>query len=324
MHFLAPHAASHGGQRACRTSITSASRGSTVRLLSLIALTASCTFPSQVQGQNVFIAATPAVAEVSSGSGRAKPTSSFALPTQGNDLKDAIDEFQRLVEHQAWEKAFKSLETVQTKSVSGFIDRDDGVLMPSRMLVRTLLAGLPPAGKNAYRVFFDPQAMALWEKADGKGEAGNLNAIVNDHLISSVGDRAADRLGDLYFEQGDFEQAALAWRSLFTFCPESKIPQAQTLVKLSAALARSGRWNEFHEVEGTVRGRYAGETVEVAGRRETAAQEIARLAALEQSPEAKVSAASASTSNCRRATSRFGNSVIRPRASLRPIPILFS
>jgi outer membrane protein assembly factor BamB len=216
---------------------------------------------------------------------RGKPVSSFSLPTQSAEVKDALEEFQRLVKHEAWEKAFKALDTITTKTGSGFIDRSDGVLVPSRMLVRNLLGALPTSGKNAYRVFYDSQATALWEKAGGKNEVSNLSQIVNNHLISSVGDRAADRLGDIYFEQGDLDQAITAWRSILTYCPESRISKAQILIKVATGLARGGRWAEFRDVERMVRERHAGESVEVGGRRITAVEEIARLSATGQSSE---------------------------------------
>ncbi len=207
-----------------------------------------------------------------------KAAPSFQLPVQSSDVKDAVEEFTRLVKHEQWEKAFKSLDAVSGKSGSGFIDRGDGVLVPSRLLVRGLLASLPSAGKNAYRLFYDAQATALWDKAHGKPEAELLQQIVNNHIISSVGDRAADRLGDLYFEQGEFEQAVGAWRTILSFCPDSKLPKPQILVKIATALARSQRWAEFTLVEDELRERYAAEMVELGGQRLAAKDQMARLA----------------------------------------------
>ena len=207
-----------------------------------------------------------------------KVTPSFTLPAQSGDVKDAMEEFTRLVKHEQWEKAFKSLETITAKTSTGFIDRGDGVLVPSRLLVRGLLASLPSGGKSAYRLFYDPQATALWDKAIGKAEAENLATIVNNHLISSVGDRAADRLGDLHFEQGEFEQAIAAWRSILAFCPDSKLSKGLLYVKVATALARGNRWNEFQDVQDTALERFGADPVELGGRRTTAAEEIKRLA----------------------------------------------
>ncbi len=222
-----------------------------------------------------------------------KPTASFSLPTQPADVKDAVDEFQRMVKHEQWEKAFKSLETIAGKTSTGYLDRKDGVLVPSRLLVRSLLASLPAAGKNAYRLFYDSQATALWDKAVGKNEAGNLATIVANHVISSVGDRAADRLGDLYFEQGDMDKALVAWRSIVDYCPDSKLSKAQVLVKMATVLARDRRWSEFREIEKTVRERYAAEVVEIGGRRVTAAEQMGLLGSAAQAVEPVVEAAPA-------------------------------
>jgi outer membrane protein assembly factor BamB len=208
-----------------------------------------------------------------------KPVSSFTLPAQTKDVNDAIDEFKRFVQHEAWEKAFKSLETITTKTATGFVERDDGVLVPSRLVVRSLLAGLPPAGKSAYRVFFDAQAQALWDKASGAAELTNLTNVVTNHLASSVGAAAADRLGDLYFERGDMDQAVAAWRTVLDYCPDSKLSKAQLWVKIATALARSGRVGELSEVKRALDGRFASETIEVGGERLTAGEYFAKLTA---------------------------------------------
>ena len=212
-----------------------------------------------------------------------KPNAAFTLPTQSADAKSSVDEFQRMVTHEQWEKAFQALDAVAKKTSSGFIDRGDGVLVPASLLVRGLLSGLPPAGKNAYRLFYDAQATRLWDQAVGKAEAENLTSIVANHLISSIGDRAADRLGDLHFERGDFEQAASAWQAILTYCPDSKIPKPQTIAKVATALARARRWAEFAEIEQMVRDRFAGDEVEIGGRRVAAVRLLADLASSAES-----------------------------------------
>ena len=206
-----------------------------------------------------------------------KPVSSFSLPTQSSSVKEAIEEFQRFVENEAWEKAFESLETITSKATEGFVERPDGVLVPSRLLVRSLLAGMPTAGKSAYRVFYDAQATALWDKAVGAAEVDTLTQIVDNHLVSSVGDRAADRLGDLYFERGDLHRAQAAWRTVLNSCPESEISKAHLLIKVATALALAGRGGELGEIQRAIDARYANDSVIVAGRPVKAGDEIERL-----------------------------------------------
>ncbi len=211
--------------------------------------------------------------------GDEKPVASFSLPTQTSTVKDAIEEFQRFVEHEAWEQAFQSLETITSKSTEGFVERPDQLLVPSGLLVRSLLAGMPTAGKSAYRVFYDSEATALWEKATGAAEVDSLTQIVDNHLVSSVGDQAADRLGDLYFERGDLHRAQAAWRTVLNFCPESEISKAQLLVKVATALVLADRGGELAEIQRAIHARYANETVVVAGRPVKAGEEIDRLVA---------------------------------------------
>lgn len=197
--------------------------------------------------------------------GNEKVTTAFTLPTQPTDVKDALDEFQRMAKHEQWEKAFKALETIAEKGGTGFIDRGDGILVPGRLVVRRLVAELPAAGKSAYRVFYDAQAEALLEKAVDQQEQVNLEAIVANFLISSVGDRAADRLGDLYFEQGEFDRAATAWRSVLGYCPDTKLAKPRLLLKIATALARAGRRSEFADIEQTILKDHGGEAIVVAG-----------------------------------------------------------
>lgn len=213
-----------------------------------------------------------------------KPSASFTLPAQSTDYKDALEEFQRMVHHEQWEKAFAALTTISEKTTTGYIDRGDGVLVPSRLLVRELLANLPSAGKSAYRLFYDTEAGQLWDKAVGRQEADNLSAIVSNHLISSVGAKAADRLGDLYFERGEFQQAAAAWQTILDYCPDSKVSKPLTMLKIATALARTGRWGEFHRIEALARERYADEEVEIGGRSLRVADELARLTSSDHAP----------------------------------------
>ncbi len=76
---------------------------------------------------------------------------------------------------------------------------------PSQRKRRQLLTALSPEGQAAYRLFYDAEAKKLFEEAEGATELKNLERIYSAYFITSVGDNAADRLGDLYFELGRFD-----------------------------------------------------------------------------------------------------------------------
>ena len=70
--------------------------------------------------------------------------------------------------------------------------------------------------------------------------AGDLTAV--------IGDNAADRLGDLYFEQGRYDRAADCWLAVLRERPDSDLAPALMAVKAALALARAGRRAEIDAV----------------------------------------------------------------------------
>jgi len=140
-----------------------------------------------------------------------------------------------------------------------------------------LLATLPQDGKDAYRLFHDPEAKKLLDQAQGKDEAANLSRIVDQYFIASVGDVASDRLGDLEFERGDVEQAAERWQSILQYYPESALRRAQLLAKSGIALARATRWDEVRRIVRELRERHSSETVTIGGRKVNALAHVSAL-----------------------------------------------
>jgi outer membrane protein assembly factor BamB len=195
----------------------------------------------------------------------------FTLPAQKSEVAESLAEFHRLVEKGTWERAFKELEKVQAADPNALTPAADGLYMPTRLVVRQALAELPPAGKQAYRLFHDADAKALYDQAQGKDEVEKLRKVFSDHFVTSVGDAAADRLGDIYFEQGEMSQAADCWQAVLAWCPETAIPRVRLLVKSAVAQARGGHWDAFASLSREVHQRYADESVVIGGRQVAAA-----------------------------------------------------
>ena len=82
---------------------------------------------------------------------------------------------------------------------------------------------MPPAGQAACRLFYDSEAKKLLDEAEGASELKNLERIYSAYFITSVGDNAADRLGDLYFELGRFDRAADCWLSVLRERPDTDL-----------------------------------------------------------------------------------------------------
>ena len=202
------------------------------------------------------------------------PKRPFSLPAQKNEVAESLADFHRYAEKTTWERAFKALEKVQAADPNALTPSSDGLYMPTRLVIRQALAGLPPAGKQAYRLFHDADAKALYDQAQGKDEIEKLRKVFTDYFITSLGDAAADRLGDIYFEQGEMDKAAECWRAVLEWCPESALPRVRLLVKSAIAEARGGHWDAFAELNREVHQRHADETVLLGGKQVPAAAHL--------------------------------------------------
>lgn len=190
----------------------------------------------------------------------------FLLPAQPTEVGEAMEDFRRFAGRKQWEKAFKQLEKVFGATSNGLVLTADGIMLPSRLIAREALLELPPAGRDAYRLFFDAEAKKLLEQAQGPEELTKLTQIFSRFLITSSGDVAAARLGDLHFEAGNFAQAVNAWRSILEERPDSSISRAKLRVKIGIGLARQGYWAELREVLKIVEEQHTGEKVTLGGK----------------------------------------------------------
>ena len=218
---------------------------------------AICALPARAQGQ---FAATLDLAVQPNDANQP-----FLLSSVPSDVTEAIADYRRYCGRSQWEKAFKQLEKVSSAKQNSLVPDKQGIMVPPAVLLEHLFAELPEEGKKAYRLFNDAEAKSLLDQAQGKEEADRLKTVATRYLFTSSGDAAADRYGDLLFEQGDFSHAIQAWRSVLIFRPESNLSKAQLAVKVAISLAREGRWQEFQAARDQMKDRYADASVTLGG-----------------------------------------------------------
>ena len=206
------------------------------------------------------------------------PQPPFLLPAQPTEIGEAMEDFRRFAGRKQWEKAFKHLEKVFSATSDGLVLTADGIMLPSRMIAREALLELPTPGQDAYRLFFDAEAKKLLEQAVGKEELGKLSAIFSRFVVTSVGDSAADKLGDLHYEAGNTEQAVNAWRTILEQRPDSQISKVRLRTKIGIALARQKHWVEFQELLKTVEQQHATEKLTIGGKEVLAVSHLKSLA----------------------------------------------
>jgi outer membrane protein assembly factor BamB len=175
-------------------------------------------------------------------------TKAFTVTPLPAEAKDGLDEWDKFARRKQWESAFKALQKVREKTPpTAMFEQKSGFLIPAIRHYHELVRELPPEGKDAYRLFHDPPAKKALAEAKGKDEEARLESIVRDQLLTTSGAEAADRLGDLAFEQGEFGRAISAWESIERFHPDSPLANLRLRMKVTLALLRSGRIGEFKD-----------------------------------------------------------------------------
>jgi outer membrane protein assembly factor BamB len=157
------------------------------------------------------------------------------------------------------------------------VDGPNGFIVSVAHKRRAILAGLSPEGQAAYRLFYDSDAKKLLDQAEGAAEQSTLERLYSSYFLTTVGDNAADRLGDLYFEQGQFDRAADCWLAILRERLDTDLSLALMSVKAALALARAGRRAELDALRSEAADRYADEVVTIGGRKTKAADHFKRI-----------------------------------------------
>jgi len=194
------------------------------------------------------------------------PGRPLQMSPASTEVKEALDDFERFQRRGAWERALKALYTIPDDQALRFVDGRDGFIIPVARKRREVLAELPPEGRAAYRLFYDAEARKLFDEAEGDDEQAKLERIHSAYFTTSVGDDAADRLGDLYFERGRFDRAADCWLLVLRDHPDTNLSPATLATKAALALHRAGRTSEFDQLRTDLEDRYRSETVTLGGR----------------------------------------------------------
>lgn len=205
------------------------------------------------------------------------PARPLQMPPASTETKEALDDFDRFQRRGAWERALKSLYTIPDDQASRFVDGEKGFIIPVDRRRRAILAALPAAGQAACRLFHDADAKKLLDEADGPDERKKLERVYSAYFITTVGDNAADRLGDLYFEQGRFDRAADCWLDVLRERPDTDLAPAMLAVKAALALERAGRQSELEPLRGEIAEKYRDEPVTIGGRSGPAAEVLVKL-----------------------------------------------
>jgi outer membrane protein assembly factor BamB len=205
------------------------------------------------------------------------PARPLQMPPASTEVKEAIDDFERFSRRKAWERALKAIYTIPDDQAFRFVDGANGFIIPVARKRRQLLTALPPEGQAAYRLFYDAEARKLLDEAEGPTELKNLERIYSAYFTTAVGDNAADRLGDLYYELGRFDRAADCWLAILREHPDTDLSPGSLSVKAALALFRAGRRAEFEQIKAELADRYNDEKITLGGQTSSPRDALLRL-----------------------------------------------
>lgn len=132
------------------------------------------------------------------------------------------------------------LQSLIDRPGEAFAAEDGKVFRPVRFVAERILAGLGPAGLDAYRMEADGQAKALLGTVATSRDQEALRTVVRHYFLSSYGDDAAYLLGCLHLDEQDFAKARRLFRRVLMEHPDPSVPRADTLLRLALACRRCG------------------------------------------------------------------------------------
>lgn len=167
-----------------------------------------------------------------------------------DSLATAFNDFQRYAERSDWEKAFRALGEIPPAKRTGMLRAPDGLIVPAGRRIWESIAKLPAEGREAFRVFYDARARNLWKQTlepetTPQSRVETARRVYEEYFLTSVGDDAANFLGDTAFERGEFQDAERYWRVVLDHHPGSELGELKLTTKRALALLKLGKLKSF-------------------------------------------------------------------------------
>ncbi|MEM9416200.1 MAG: PQQ-binding-like beta-propeller repeat protein [Planctomycetota bacterium] len=205
----------------------------------------------------------------------------FSVAAGTMELEDTqVPALFEAMEQGDWLKAIRLLEAIGESESDALIRDPSGMLRPLSSLQSNVIAELPEEGRRTFRMMYDPiaekdlaDALALIDPGE---QHVALTKLLDGYALCDAAALAADRLGDLQYERGHFNEAARSY-AFAAQHPEGDVDDPLLLAKRLHALARGGEWDAFDEMAQYARFRRGESMVQLGGRDEPLNAIIDRL-----------------------------------------------
>ena len=193
----------------------------------------------------------------------------FVVSASGTAIQDTpAGKAIELIEQGQWVKAIQAIESLSDTDQKGLVVDERGVLRPLSAMKSALIASMPEEGRRTFCKLNDPAANTRLAEAltatDFNEQAQAFKTIVDDYALCDAAAQAAQRMGDIRFEQGRFSEAAAYYRFAADH-PATTADDPALIARRLAALSRAEQWPAFDELAEYARFRHADTKVTIAG-----------------------------------------------------------
>jgi outer membrane protein assembly factor BamB len=204
------------------------------------------------------------------------PGASVPLVEADEELAEFLDGARELIEKGAFDRAIEILHALTVREEGGFVAADEGAYVGLAAKANELIGGMPPEGLKLYRGLYDGAAQNLYEKAGRTGEVKWLHLLVSRYPHTSLGAKALERLGAVYFDRGRFAQAAYAWKRALKI-EGGRLPEPALLARIATSHHLGGEAAAARLALAEIRGRFPDAAALLAGRRQNVAAFVERM-----------------------------------------------
>ncbi|MCY2929437.1 MAG: hypothetical protein NTV86_08070, partial [Planctomycetota bacterium] len=216
--------------------------------------------PLRLAGQGIGEPASPPVPVIAPG-----PPGSTTLVSVDANTQRALANALRYIGQGEFDSAAEVLQLLLSRADAGFVATDDrGRYRATAARVNEVLGSMGDQGLARYRLLYDAKAAALLQQASGQGGEKLLLQVAREYLYTQSGPAALEALGNLRFDQGQFDAAGRYWQQAAVAGEESLRPGR--LAKRAVALHLGGQEAQAKVQVEELSKRYPDATVAMGGR----------------------------------------------------------
>ncbi len=196
----------------------------------------------------------------------------FMMALADEELSKQLAKFNGYLDQLAWGEAFRQLSELDGKSLEAMVASDDkGLHLAVRVMIQRRLLAMPADGRRAFQLYFDGQAKEMLNavkqhpRPGSEEQLATAQKLVDRLLASSVGGEAAELLGDLYFERGNFARAGRNWKLSLDHGGASGRDALRLQIKQAWAMLRDGDQAAAQALYDQLKSRYDDATLTLGG-----------------------------------------------------------